>query len=142
MFSIGEKMRKNNSFFIIFSVIAIPLILYFAFKPSSSDNSANLAQAIGSKPVVLDFSSEMCLECKEFSQILQPEEKKYSNKIFFKNIIINSDDKETKELLKKYNVKVVPTLVFIDKQGKVVRTTEGSIPKSTLENYLNQLENG
>lgn len=135
-------MRKNNSFFIIFSIIAIPLILYFAFKPASGDNIANLDQAIGTKPVVIDFSSELCLECKELNKVLTPEEKKYSSKIYFKKLTINSDDKETKDLIKKYNVKVVPTLVFINKQGKVVRTTQGCLPASTLENYLNQLTNG
>ena len=41
--------------------------------------------------------------------------------------------------MKKYNVRVVPTLVFINKKGQVIKVTEGAIPKQEIEGYLNSI---
>jgi len=41
--------------------------------------------------------------------------------------------------MKKYNVRVVPTLVFINKNGQVVKVTEGAIPKEEIERYIDSI---
>ena len=132
-------MNRKFSILAILVIFAVPMILYYGFKATPDKNSVSLAQAIGSKPVVIDFSSQLCLECKELAKTLDPIEKNYTNKIVFKKVIINTATPEEEALMKKYKVTVVPTLVFLDKKGNVYKRTEGALPKQELEGYLNQL---
>lgn len=131
--------NKNRNLFIILSILIIPLAMYFVLKTSAEENLGSFAEASASKPVVLDFTSPLCLECKELKKVLEPAEKKYHDKITFKKINVNSTAGNTQSLVKKYNVNVVPTMVFLNKEGKVVKRTEGSMPKAELESYLDKL---
>ena len=48
-------------------------------------------------------------------------------------------DEDTLEKIQKYEVKVVPTTVFIDKDGKTVVKKEGSMQEETLCKHLDEL---
>ena len=135
-------MNRKINILVIILIFIVPVVLYYSFKTAPNLNSVSMAQVIGTKPVVLDFSSQMCMECKELAKNLEPVEKGYKDKIVFKKIIVNSASAEDQKLMNKYNVNVVPTLVFLDKNGKVVRKTEGNLSKEELKGYLNQLEDG
>ncbi|OGI19881.1 MAG: hypothetical protein A2287_01840 [Candidatus Melainabacteria bacterium RIFOXYA12_FULL_32_12] len=136
-------MNKYKNFLVITLIIIVPVILYYAFKSGSVDNPINIAQAFTSKkPVVLDFSSELCLECKELDKVLKPAIEKYNDKIVFEKIPINSNNPDYEKLIEEHGVNVVPTLVFIDKKGKTIQITEGSLTKEELERYLNKLIDG
>ena len=52
------------------------------------------------------------------------------------------DSNETKTLIKTYEVKLVPTTVFKDANGKTLRRIEGTMQPQVLENYLKELING
>ena len=45
-------------------------------------------------------------------------------------------------LLKSYDVKLVPTCVFKNADGNVIRKTEGNIQARILENYMKEQLNG
>lgn len=135
-------MNKNKNLIVIFLIFIIPIFMYMVFKNSSQENNTNIALANCSKPTVLDFSSEMCLECQKLKGTMDQVQDNYKDKIIFKKISINSNKSADKQLIKKYNITVVPTLVFLNKQGKQVMKTTGSMTKSELEGYLNKLING
>jgi len=135
-------MNKKFNLFFILAIFIVPLLFYFSHKPSSSDGFTKAADAVASRPTVIDFASELCLECKELDQSMKPLIPKYKNKINFEKVYVNTNTPETKKLMKEYNINVVPTLVFVNKQGKVVRKTEGSMSQQKLEGYLNNLTNG
>ncbi|MFH0703011.1 MAG: thioredoxin family protein [bacterium] len=128
-------MKKNKNLLIILLIFILPLALFY-FKAFWSEEYVSVAQVFGSKPIVLDFGSEMCLECKELDKVMNPVKAKYKDKIVFKKISVNSYDPETEQLIKEYGVNVVPTLVFINKEGKQVKTVEGCLPQYELESYL------
>ena len=52
--------------------------------------------------------------------------------------VLNSYD-NTEELIKKYNLTVVPTLIFVDENGNVKLKTEGMISQEKLEQQLKAL---
>jgi len=136
-------MKNFKNIFIIFAILVFPVVLYYAMKSASAEDPQMTGAAVtANKPQVIDFSSELCLECKHLKAVLDPLEPKYSDKIIFRKIMVNSASPEEQKLMKKYNVSVVPTLVFLNRQGKVVRVTEGSMPKNELEGYLKKLSNG
>lgn len=135
-------MNKKINLIIILAILIIPIILYYGLKTVSDKNSAGMGQIPASMPVVLDFSSNLCLECSELDKIMDPLKAKYKNKVIFRKIQINSNNPQDQLLIKKYSVKVVPTLVFMNKDKKVIKIIQGIAPKTKLEKYLDKISNG
>lgn len=67
---------------------------------------------------------------------------KYADKITYQKINAQSNDSASASLIKKYNVTLVPTMVFVKKDGTVYKRTEGYMPKSELEKIIKGLING
>jgi len=132
-------MKKHANLAIILAIFIIPVMLYYAFRSTDQDTASI---ATGIRPTVIDFSSEMCMECRELKKVMDQVEPEYSKKIIFKKVMINSSSSEDQKLVKKYCVKVVPTLVYLDKSGKVVKKTEGALTKKELERNFNRIING
>lgn len=132
----------NKNLIIILTIFILPVALYFTLKHTTAKVHPEVSCGCSLKAEVIEFSSPMCYECKKLAKVFNPLKAKYKNKVKFRKIMVNTTNKEEEALVKKYNVKVVPTLVFIDKNGKITRKTEGSLPKSRLEGYLKELNNG
>ena len=135
-------MNKKINLIIILAILIIPVILYYGFKTTSDKNSAGMEGIPVSMPVVLDFSSNLCLECNDLDKIMEPLKAKYKNKVAFRKIQINSNNPQDQLLIKKYSVKVVPTLVFMNKDKKVIKIIQGIVSKAELEKYLGKISNG
>lgn len=86
-------------------------------------SEAVIAQAkADNQPVILDFFAEWCAACHEL------EEKTYTNPEFielskqFKLVKIDAteDLPEVKQILEKYKIKGLPTVIFINKSGDIL----------------------
>ncbi len=95
--------------------------------------------AIAAQPVIYEFSQPMCSACRQLKQVLPSVESKYAGKVIIKKINTSSSDSNTRALMSKYGVRAVPTLVFIDKNGNVVKKTTGVVSKSQLNSYFKQI---
>lgn len=133
-------MSRKTSLVIILLVFALPVLLYYAIKsPNKETNSMSALAEAANKPKVLHFSQTMCSECRKLEGYYGPIKQKYQGKVVFVDIDVASGTPESQALMQKYNVRVVPTLVFINKNGQVVKVTEGAIPKEELEGYLDSI---
>ena len=81
--------------------------------------------------VLVDFWAEWCGPCKQIGPILEQIAKEQESKI--KVIKINID--ENPQTPQKYGVRGIPTLMLF-KEGKLLDTKVGSLPKSALETWL------
>ena len=100
---------------------------------TNSTNDSTFDQDIKSSsiPVVVDFWAEWCGPCKQIGPILEEisEEKKGTIRILKLNI------DENPETPQKYSVRGIPTLMIF-KEGKLIDRKIGSLPKSTLINWI------
>ena len=85
------------------------------------------------KLTILDFWGENCLPCKKVAPIIDQLESEYYQSIDFKKI--NVELKENEDLLIKYKVRSIPTVIFL-KEDKIVDTYVGPHPKSTYEQLI------
>lgn len=131
-------MNKNIA--IILLIFLVPLCLYWGL--TRDKNIATLPSIAYNGPEIIKFSSPMCYECQELEKIFNEVYPGYANKISLRKIDVTQNNKETKNLIKEYEVKLVPTCIFKNKEGKQIRRTEGSIQPRILENYIKEQING
>ncbi len=127
---------------IILAIIILPMLIYGGLKLNIDkrvENQAN-AQISQNMAQVLKFSSKMCKDCIEMGKLFNEVMPDYDNDIKFINIDAQNTDKNTQNLIRKYKVNVVPTVIYINKEGKEVRKTEGIVSENNLRLYLNEIK--
>jgi thiol:disulfide interchange protein DsbD len=98
-----------------------------AWQPYSDENLAEAARE--GKPVFIDFYADWCIPCKELDKktFSDPEVVAASRDFFMlKADLTSAADERTRALYKKFQIKGVPTLVFIAGDGKEVPELRGT----------------
>lgn len=130
-------MKINN--LLMLAILILPLAIY-AFLGSRGANVADVSLAEGVKSKMVMITSSMCGECVKMKKVLGQVESSYSNGITFEKL--DASTPAAKPYVEKYNIQLVPTMLFFKKDGKLYQKIEGSIPQSELEKYLKELKNG
>lgn len=88
------------------------------------------------KPVVLDFTADWCMWCKRLEPTLNKLKEKYVESVEFKTI----DRDINPELAQQYGIEGLPTLVFLDKNGKEVTRIVGYTNAENIETAISQIK--
>lgn len=102
---------------------------------TESTTDSNFEQDVikSSKPVLVDFWAEWCGPCKQIGPILDQLSKELGDKIDIRKVNID----ENPETPTKFGVRGIPTLMIFN-EGEVVGTKVGSMPKSSLQDWINE----
>ena len=126
---------KLNTIWIL-AIFLLPLAIYSAL--DFRHNMSNVSQAGGVKPRMVMITSTMCGECVKMKKVLGHVQPSYQNDISFEKYDANQPGAQP--YVEKYNITLVPTLIFFKKDGGLYKKIEGSIPQAELETYLNGLK--
>lgn len=127
-------MKKN--IIIIALIFIVPIVAYAIL---SDNHKVSAAKYTAGQPQVIKFSSKLCIDCKKLKTCFDELKPKYEDKINFIEYDVQSSEKEVSDAIEKHGISLVPTLIFIDKNGKETRRTEGFVEKNTLESHYNEL---
>ena len=132
-----KKKIKIIVEFTIFILALCAITFFYYFKDSAETTDSEL-QEVGiikvtdtnfqeevlesDKPVVLEFSSNMCPPCLTMIPTLISLAKNNND---IKVAILNTNETEAKETASKYNIEATPT-IFILKNGEIIKTFVGA----------------
>lgn len=106
-----------------------------------SEEKLQAAQA-AQKPVMIDFYADWCIPCKELDRFTftDPRVIEQSKKmVMLKADLTRSQSEEVQALQKKYNIKGVPTLVFLSPSGEEI-TAARVVSYVNADKFLGVLE--
>ncbi len=138
MFIPGGKIMKN--IITVLLILIVPVCVYLFMSRSSVDIMANAKE--NNLPVLMTFTSSMCMDCQKMKGVIKEVEGDYSDRINFININALDKDRKVKEYIKKYNVVLVPTMIFLDENGNQINKIEGAVTKEVLINEIEEAING
>ncbi len=103
------------------------------------DLEATLQQAQG-KPVLLDFSAEWCVSCKQMDRrtFKDPHVQSLLSKFVLLRADVTDNDAVDKELEKKLNVVAPPTVLFFDSKGNEIQSAR-IVGEMDAKDFLNHL---
>lgn len=128
---------NKKSIITIIAILIIPILAFFGL--TFNHNNASTAHAEG-KPEIIKFTSTMCLECKEVNKVFKELLPKYQDKFNYTEIIVDNRNDMNNELIKKYHVQLVPTIIMLNSDGSLYKRIESSLPVAQMEQYIKGLK--
>lgn len=95
-----------------------------------------LAQSKEIKPKVtfIELGSVNCVPCKMMQPVMEAIEKKYGEQL--KIIFYDVWTQEQKKYAQEYKIKLIPTQVFLNENGKEFHRHEGFYPEAEIDKLL------
>lgn len=129
-----------KNWIIVIVVLILPLMTYFVLEKTHKTTAIEAqAKTLSDRPAIVKFASPMCLDCKKLESVMLEVMPSYDSKINYIKVNTQSNDFETSAMIKKYNVSLVPTLVFVKKDGTVYKRTEGFLAKNEVVSLIEAL---
>ncbi len=101
---------------------------------AADDELVSLAKSSG-KPVIAEFGLGICMQCKKQKATLEEIREAYGDKVIIRMVNVGKED----ELVKRYEVELIPLLVIIDKKGQVVLKKVGPLGYEEIRAQLSRM---
>lgn len=111
-------------------LILIPTLLTILFNIIVSGQPKELKP----KVTFIELGSVNCIPCKQMQPVMKAIEEKYPKEV--KVIFYDVWTKEQKPFAQKYGIKLIPTQVFLDENGKEFHRHEGFYPEKEIDKLL------
>ena len=125
--------------------IMVAGLLTFAFACSGQDTDttkAGVNQKLNTdksdtlKPMItfVELGSVKCIPCRKMQPVMKAIEDKYDDQI--KVIFYDVWKSDQRKYGEEYDIRLIPTQVFLDKDGKEIFRHEGFFPEAEIDKFL------
>jgi thioredoxin 1 len=137
-----ERNRKVKKHIILMLLISIvlgsPTIGQSKKSPKRTEpiSVAKDTSAVVSKPLVtfVELGSVNCIPCKAMQKVMKVVEEKYGSQL--KVIFYDVWKQEQAHYAEEYKIRLIPTQVFLDVNGKELMRHEGFFPEKDIDAFL------
>lgn len=90
------------------------------------------------KPVVMELATRTCPTCIQMYTVMESIDKKYKDKSIAGVVYLDNSNIQEKavEYAEKYSIRVVPTMIFLDANGKLFLRQEGYMSEEEVTEVL------
>ena len=130
---------NGNKESLVLCVISLFLILSGCIKTTGENQNTgfkNDSTQIGIKVTFVELGSVKCIPCKMMQPIMEEIEAEYGDQV--EVVFYDVWTPEGKPYADMYNIKAIPTQVFLDKDGNEYFRHQGFFPKDDLVKVLKQ----
>jgi len=99
-----------------------------------SINISAQSDSIKPKVTFVELGSVNCIPCKQMQPVMNAIEEKYKDQV--KVIFYDVWKDDQKKYAQQYGIKLIPTQVFLDSNGKEFHRHEGFYPESDIDKIL------
>jgi thioredoxin:protein disulfide reductase len=134
---VGVCAVASLAYLLAISRSSPPELAFRPFDPVILQNAR-----IQGKPVVLDFSADWCVPCREMERttFADPAVVQQATKFVWLQANLTAATPRNSALMKQFEVAGVPTTVFIDSSGRVRASRAGYVGPREFLGYLKQVE--
>jgi thioredoxin 1 len=118
------------------SLLIILAMAGMALPQSQTTKTESKAVAQPRKPLVtfVELGSVKCIPCKQMQPVMKAIEEKYGKQISV--VFYDVWKPEQQHYAEQYGIKLIPTQVFLDKDGKEFFRHEGFYPEAEIDKLL------
>ncbi len=132
-------MKKQIMILLILSVVFVSFANTQSKRSSKKNKSIPVLKdtsAVVSKPFVtfIEIGSVKCIPCRMMQPVMKAIEQKYGDQV--KVVFYDVWQKEQAHFAQDYNVRLIPTQVFLDIKGKELMRHEGFFPEKDIDTFL------
>jgi thioredoxin 1 len=135
------KREKKVSGYIIFrGMILFLILLFILYTCNKNENQANIdsskqqVQTDSIKITFIELGSVNCIPCRMMQPVMKAIEEKYGKQV--KVVFYDVWKPEQKRYAQEYNISVIPTQVFLDKNNMEIYRHEGFFPEEEIDAFL------
>ena len=118
-------MKNITRFFLAFLLLTTGILL------EQNDKKETVKKP---KITFVELGSVRCIPCKQMQPVMASIEKKYGDQI--KVVFYDVWKDEEADYADKYKIKLIPTQVFLDANGKEIHRHEGFYPEKEIDKFL------
>jgi len=84
------------------------------------------------KITFLELGSVSCIPCREMQPVMESTERKYGDQV----LVVFHDVWRHPNVAKQYNIRLIPTQIFLDENQVEIMRHEGFLPESAIDEFL------
>lgn len=114
--------------------VVLTIAMTLATHPCIAQKNASVAP--DRKPIVtfVELGSVKCIPCRQMQPVMKAIEEKYGAQV--KVIFYDVWKENQKEYAQKFGIRLIPTQVFLDANGKELMRHEGFLPEKDIDAFL------
>jgi thioredoxin 1 len=132
--------NRMNEYLISRNTIIFLLLLFVSYAcnkddtRSNADSSKQPIKADSTKITFVELGSINCIPCKMMQPVMETIKEKYGRQI--KVVFYDVWKPGQKKYAQEYNIRLIPTQVFLDKSGEEIFRHEGFFPEKEIDAFL------